>query len=94
MTNPAPGWYPEAPGSPVQRWWDGYQWTHHTQASVPQPQYMGPTYAVTHQQRRTSHGLHLFLTIVTLGLWGLFVWLPLTLWHKAGPRERIVTKYR
>jgi len=24
-----------------------------------------------------SHGLHLFLTIITAGLWGLFVWLPL-----------------
>ena len=26
MSNPAPGWYPEAPGSSVMRWWDGTQW--------------------------------------------------------------------
>jgi hypothetical protein len=24
------------------------------------------------------HGLHLFLSIITFGLWGLFVWLPLS----------------
>jgi hypothetical protein len=35
MTNPAPGWYPEAPGSPVQRWWDGTQWTQQTQQAPP-----------------------------------------------------------
>jgi hypothetical protein len=35
MTNPAPGWYPEAPGSPVLRWWDGTQWTQQTQQAQP-----------------------------------------------------------
>lgn len=29
------GWYPEAPGSSVMRWWDGSQWTPHTQPEGP-----------------------------------------------------------
>lgn len=50
---------------------------------------MGKT--ITKQRRGTSHGLHLFLTIITGGVWGLCVWLPLTMWHKMGPRQRVVT---
>ncbi|GAA4415089.1 phospholipid scramblase-related protein [Actinokineospora soli] len=30
MTNPQPGWYPEAPGASTLRYWDGAQWTPHT----------------------------------------------------------------
>ncbi|QYN35326.1 hypothetical protein K1T35_44610 [Pseudonocardia sp. DSM 110487] len=49
---------------------------------------------MTKVRKGTSHGLHLFLTIVTVGMWGIFVWLPLTLWHKFGPRRKVVTKHR
>jgi hypothetical protein len=54
----------------------------------------GPSRSVTMERKRTSHGLHLFLTIITGGLWGIFVWFPLTLWHKIGPRRKVVTKHR
>jgi hypothetical protein len=38
MTNPAaPGWYPETPGSPLLRWWDGARWTQHTQNTQERP---------------------------------------------------------
>lgn len=30
---PAPGWYPDPNGQPVQRWWDGTQWTDQTSAA-------------------------------------------------------------
>lgn len=56
--------------------------------------YPPPRKLVTRERKRTSHGLHLFLSIITGGAWAIFVWLPLTMWHKTGPRKRIVTKYR
>jgi len=31
MTLPSAGWYPDPAGAPVDRWWDGAQWTPYTQ---------------------------------------------------------------
>lgn len=45
--------------------------------------------AVLIKGHRHNHVLHLILTIVTLGLWGLFVWLPLTIF--GGEKRAIVT---
>jgi len=28
---PPPGWHPDPSGAPQQRYWDGQQWTEHTQ---------------------------------------------------------------
>lgn len=56
--------------------------------------YPQPQRAVTKTRKTTSHGLHLVLTICTAGMWGLFVWWPLTIWHKIGPKKKTVTYYR
>ncbi|WP_427869071.1 DUF2510 domain-containing protein [Leucobacter luti] len=38
MNSVQPGWYPDQTGT--LRWWDGQQWTEHTQAAPDQPQYV------------------------------------------------------
>jgi hypothetical protein len=50
--------------------------------------------AVTKQRKDTSHLFHLIMTVLTGGLWGLLVWLPITVWHKTGPRRKVVTHYQ
>lgn len=51
-------------------------------------------YSVSKTRKSTSHTFHLIMTIITAGLWGLFVWLPIVLWHKFGPRQRTtITHY-
>lgn len=72
MSAPAPGWYPDASG--VQRWWDGASWTEHVQPAGSQ-HYAQPVVVNTGGGRfyKTSHGFHLIMSVVTLGLW-LPVW--------------------
>jgi hypothetical protein len=57
------------------------------------PPYPMPSREVTRSRKRTSHGLHLFLTICTFGVWGLLVWLPLSLWHRFGPKAKSETRW-
>lgn len=47
---------------------------------------------VSKQRKSTSHTFHLVMTLLTCGMWALFVWLPITVWHKLGPRRRMVTR--
>lgn len=83
-----PGWYTAGPG--VERWWDGAAWGEQVRAS--QVQQAGPSKAVTYQPRRTSHLLHLVLTIITLGAWAP-VWIVVTILNNLS-RQKVVTKYR
>jgi hypothetical protein len=53
-----------------------------------------PRKSVSKQRKGTSHTFHLIMTCCTFGMWGLFVWMPLTLWHKIGPKQKVVTHYR
>lgn len=87
----AAGWYPDPQQPATVRYWDGQQWTAQTAPAAPAYQ---PGVMVTKQRKDTSHLLHLILTILTAGIWGLLVWLPITLWHKFGPRSKSVTRYR
>jgi hypothetical protein len=45
--------------------------------------------AVFARGHRPNHILHLLLTILTAGLWGLFVWLPLSIF--GGEKRRMVS---
>lgn len=60
----------------------------------PQIVVQAPAYAITRQRKNTSHTFHLIMTIITGGMWGIFVWLPLTMWHKMGPKQKVKTRYR
>ena len=45
--------------------------------------------AILVRGRRPNHLLHLILSIVTLGLWAIFVWLPVAVF--GGEKRRVVT---
>jgi hypothetical protein len=90
------GWYPDQ-ATGMNRYWDGQQWTQHY--APPQPpvmQQFGPQIVtntpyrmVTESHKRTSHGLHLFLTIITGGLWAI-VWIIMTIVNKT-TKEKVTT---
>lgn len=89
-----PGWYPSQPG--IERWWDGQQWTEHVrpvQVVQPwrQPEPASPSRFVTRSPKRTSHGFHLLMTLLTFGMWAPFVWLPVTIWNSI-KRDKGVTR--
>ena len=81
---PHAGWYPAEPG--FERWWNGAQWTDRTRRIKP-PKY------VTYGPKHTSHAFHLIMTLLTCGLWAIFVWIPATIIN-AMRREKHVTRVR
>lgn len=84
------GWYAAPDGQPYQRWWDGTAWTDRTQPLVPVAH---PARSVSRVPVRTSHTFHLIMSFLTLGLWAVFVWLPITIINRMSSR-RVVTRYR
>lgn len=71
-THPA-GWYTN-PTTGVTQWWDGYQWTHHVAPAVQQQPQQIIINTGANRQYKTSHGFHLIMSIITMGLW-LPVWM-------------------
>jgi len=46
---------------------------------------------VTYERKKTSHGFHLLMSFLTLGMWAVFVWPLVWVWNAFGPRKRTVT---
>lgn len=70
-------WFPVQGG---QRYWDGESWTDHlAPAAVP--------VVVVGDQFRTNHVLHLLLTVLTFGAWGV-VW-AFVAWQNASRRAAV-----
>lgn len=72
----APGWYPTREG---QRYWDGEAWTDHIAPAPVQ------TVVAVPEPYRTNHVLHLLLTFLTFGAWGV-VW-AFVAWQNASKRN-------
>ena len=48
-----------------------------------------PRQSVTRVPVKTNHVLHLILTILTAGIWGIFVWLPLGLINSMRSKKQV-----
>lgn len=49
---------------------------------------------VTKERRETRHGLHLVLTVLTVGVWGVTGWPIAWAWNRFGPRKATTTYAR
>jgi hypothetical protein len=62
--------------------------------AMPYPPQAVPYRALTKSRTKTSHTFHLIMTLCTCSVWAWFVWIPMILWHKFGPKTKTVTHYR
>jgi hypothetical protein len=46
---------------------------------------------VSKERHNTAKGFHRFMTCITFGMWGLFVWAPLSIWRSIF--KKAVAKY-
>lgn len=90
---PAPaGWVPPAGWQPPAAWGPApLGWPLWVQEQAVAP--ARATRAVSYQPVKTSHTFHLLMTVFTAGIWGVFVWLPITVINSLR-RDRVVTKLR
>lgn len=73
------GWYPHPTMAATQQYWDGENWTANIAPGSPSSQAV----VVNAQGKayKTSHGFHLIMSIITLGMWAIFVWLPIGIYN-------------
>jgi hypothetical protein len=52
-----------------------------------------PTGALSYTRKETNHTFHLLMTLLTCGMWAIFVWGPITIYN-AMRKDKTVTKFR
>lgn len=50
--------------------------------------------AVTRTRKRTRHGFHAVMSVLTGGMWAVTVWPACAAWNRWGPAEVSTTNYR
>jgi hypothetical protein len=97
-----PGYPPPLPGETDEAYRQRCQYLHDQAAlqsqkpAESQVVYVdrGPRRAVVKSRKKTSHTFHLVMTLLTGGLWAIFVWIPIQIINKWGPRDRSVVRYK
>lgn len=99
-----PGWYKDPDNPRQRRWWNGAEWgaptkedrqnaldarVAHWVKSDYRVESQSLEQAVLVRGHRPNHLLHLVLSIFTLGLWAIFVWIPLAIF--GGEKRKAVS---
>lgn len=73
------GWYADPEMAGTQRDWSGTAWTEHRAPGVA----AAAVVVVPTPSYRTNHVFHLIMTLLTVGLWAPFVWLPVGMYNSS-----------